>query len=37
MERLSEVTEDDIAEAQDWWKRNAPLGAGDLLDAEPEE
>lgn len=35
--KLSEITDSDIEEAEDWWKRNAPLGARDLLDAEPEE
>lgn len=37
IDRMAEVSEEDVEEAQDWWKRNAPLGAKDLLDAEPEE
>jgi hypothetical protein len=37
LERLAEITDDDIAEAGRWWLRHAPRGVRSLLDATEDE
>jgi hypothetical protein len=37
LDRLSAVTPEDIAAAQEWWRRNAPARYAKLLDAQEAE
>lgn len=35
LDKLAEVTPEDVERAKEYWRRNAPKQARDLLDAEP--